>query len=117
MVRLAAVAIALFALATPVFGADSRDPLDRARLLYNQGDFEGALTAADEARKAADRADSADLIAARAYLERYRERSSPEDLSHARERLRRINPVKFTPQERVELIVGLGETLYFDQAS
>jgi hypothetical protein len=101
----------------PALAADSRDPLDRARILYNQRDFEGALAAADEARKSAERADGADLIAARAYLERYRERSSPEDLTAARERLRRINAAKFTARERVELIVGLGETLYFDQAS
>ncbi|MEK7752368.1 MAG: hypothetical protein AAB654_10665 [Acidobacteriota bacterium] len=37
-------------------------------------------------------ADSADLIAARAYLERFRESAAPDDLTAARNRLRRINP-------------------------
>lgn len=116
MFRLAAVGM-LCALVTPVFAADPRDPLDRARLLYNRGDFEGALNAADEARRSPDRADSADLIAARAYLERFRENASADDLTHARERLRRINPEKFGARERIEFVVGLGETLYFDGAS
>ena len=57
--------------------ADSRDPLDRARALYNQRQFEAALTAADEARKLPEQADGADLIAARAYLERFRESRLP----------------------------------------
>jgi len=117
MCRLAAVAAALLALAAPAFAADPRDPLDRARLLYNQRQFEAAVTAADEARRLPQLADSADLIAARAYLERFRQSSLPDDLIHARERLRGINPGKFGPRERIELIVGLGETLYFENAS
>ena len=32
------------------------------------------------------------------------------------ERLRRLNPERFGPRERTEYIVGLGETLYFDQS-
>jgi hypothetical protein len=117
MYRLAALAAALLALAAPAWAAETRDPLERARLLYNQGQFEAALTAADEARRLPQRADSADLIAARAYLERFRQNSLPDDLIHARERLRGINPEKFGPGEQIELIVGLGETLYFEGAS
>ena len=59
MCRLAAVAAALLALAAPAFAADPRDPLDRARLLYNQRQFEAAVTAADEARRLPQLADSA----------------------------------------------------------
>jgi hypothetical protein len=102
---------------TAVFAADSRDPLDRARALYNQRQFEAAVNAADEARKLPQQANGADLIAARAYLERFRESSSPDDLVHARERLRGISPDKFSPRERIEFIVGLGETLYFEGSS
>ncbi len=101
---------------TSLIAAD-RDPLARARALYNQGQYEAALEAADEARKLPDRMHSADLIAARAYLERYRRDSSSDDLGNARERLRVIDPVRFTPNERLEFLVGLGETLYFDDAS
>jgi hypothetical protein len=97
--------------------ADSHDPLDRARTLYNQRQFEAAVSAADEARKLPQQADGADLIAARAYLERFRESLAGDDLIHARERLRAINPEKFSARERIEFIVGLGETLYFEGAS
>ena len=106
----------LIACATGARAADDRDPLARARLLYNQRKFEAAIVAADQARLTPARADNADLIAARAYLERFRESEADEDLSNARDRLRRIDPRRFGSQERVEFIVGLGETLYFDGA-
>ena len=117
MFRLVATVGVFCTLATPAFAAGQKDPLDRARVLYNQKDFEAALAAADEARRSPERADSSDLIAARAYLERFRVSSTADDLTHARERLRRINPEKFTARERLEFVVGLGETLYFEGAS
>ncbi len=95
-------------------GADDRDPLARARELYNDGRWGEAVAAAGQARTAPGRADSADLIAARAYVERFREENAAADLAAARERLTRLNPVRFTPRERAEYIVGLGETLYLD---
>src|SRR5262245_49336752 len=82
--------LVLLAAAASGFAAEPRDPLFRARVLYNQRQFEAAIAAADEGRRTPDLADSADLIAARAYLERYRESGSADDLTHARERLRRI---------------------------
>src|SRR5262245_56284436 len=99
------------------FAADAKDPLARARQLYNERLFQEAIAAAEEAGKVAERADSADLIAARAYLERFRESAAPEDLDNARGRLRRINPERLGPRERSELIIGLGEGLYFDGAA
>lgn len=92
------------------------DPLARARALYNARNFDGALEAADEARRAPVHADSADLIAARAYLEKYRETAMPDDLASARERLRRINVDRLDSRERSEFLVGLGEDLYFDES-
>jgi hypothetical protein len=106
--------VCLIASATGVWAADKVDPLARARLMYNQRNFEAAIAAADEARLTPGRADGADLIAARAYLERFRESEAANDLTSARERLRRIDPQRFGPHERVEFIVGLGEALYFD---
>ncbi len=100
-----------------VFGARAAaadDPLARARLLYNQRQFEAAVSAAEQARLTASRADAADLVAARAYIERFRESSASDDLTNARERLRRLDPQRFPARERVEYIVGLGETLFFD---
>jgi len=112
--RCVAMALALLAGAARPSLAD--DPLSRARLLYNQKQFEEAVAAADEARLTAARADAADLVAARAYLERYRASLESNDLTNARDRLRRIDPQHFSPRERMEYVVGLGETLYFDGA-
>jgi hypothetical protein len=103
-----------FATTSAVFAAD--DPLARARALYNQGDFRGAVDAAEQARATPGRADAADLIGARAYLERFRASEAPDDLANARLRLRRLDPQRFGPEEREEFIVGLGETLFFDGA-
>ena len=97
-------------------GAAADDPLLRARILYNQGKYYDAVNAAEEAGLLPGRANSADLIAARAYLERFRESAESVDLTNARERLRRLDPQGFLPRERLEYIVGLGEALYFEQA-
>ena len=106
--------VAAVGLCTPLSAAD--DPLARARLLYNQHHYEAAVSAAEQARAAPGRADAADLVAARAYLERYRQSAASDDLTNARERLRRLDPIRFAPRERTEFIVGLGEALYFDGA-
>jgi hypothetical protein len=90
------------------------DPLARARALYNERQFEAAVSAAEQARLQPSRVNAADLVAARAYLERYRTSQASVDLTNARERLRRLNPSGFSSRERTEYIVGLGETLYFD---
>ena len=84
--------IAMLLVARVAAGADKVDPLAKARTLYNQGDFEGAVSAAEEARRLLPaRADSADLIIARANLERYRQSGRSDDLISARDRLRRID--------------------------
>lgn len=100
--------------ATPARAAD--DPLARARQLYNQHQFEAAIEAAEQAHLTPAYADAADLVAARAYLERFRDSDASDDLVNARDRLRRLNPERFGSRERTEYIVGLGETLYFDNA-
>ena len=115
MLRAAWVA-ALLMVASGAQAADERDPLVRARSLYNQRKFEAAIVAADQARLVPARADSADLVAARSLLERYREQSEADDLGNARTRLSHIDPQRFGTRERVEYIVGLGETLYFENS-
>jgi hypothetical protein len=108
----ALVCVVLPLLASRAHAAD--DPLARARALYNQRQFEAAVAAAEQARMLPGRVDAADLVAARAYLEKYRESAAGDDLANARERLRRLDPIRFAPSERDEFIVGLGETLFFD---
>jgi hypothetical protein len=118
MIRLHTAALLLAAAAgsagISVEAAD--DPLSRARLLYNQGQFEAAVNAAELARLTPGRVDSADLVAARAYLERFRVSAASDDLTNARDRLRRLDPQRLAARERTEYIVGLGEALYLDEA-
>jgi hypothetical protein len=116
MLRLAVLVALLAAVAHPARAAEDKSPLARARQLYNMRDFDAAITAADEARRAPERADSADLIAARAFLERYRTSASADDLVQARERLRRLAPERLADRERLEFIIGLGEALFLDQS-
>ena len=112
LVRVIAAAACAAELAAPVAAAD--DLLARARQLYNQQQYEAAVNAAEQARLTPARADAADLIAARAYLERFRASQASDDLTNARIRLRRLDPVRLEPRERIEYLVGLGEALYFD---
>jgi hypothetical protein len=114
MSRLVLATAILIGAAAPARAAD--DPLLRARLLYNQRQFEAAVSAAEQARLTPARADLADLVAARAYLEQFRLSVMSADLTNARDRLRRIDPLRFAPRERAEYVVGLGETLFFDGA-
>jgi tetratricopeptide (TPR) repeat protein len=100
----------------PALASAADDPLARARLLYNQRQYGEAVEAAEQARLTPAHADAADLVAARAYLERFRESAASDDLTNARDRLRRIDPQKFGPRERAEYVVGLGETLFFEGA-
>ena len=108
--------LALVGAASASAAAEKIDPLSQARVFYNQRDFTSAVKAAEQARLVPARADSADLIAARAYLERYRESASADDLTSGRERLRRLEPQRLAPRERTEFIIGLGEALFFDAA-
>ena len=75
------------------------------------------LAAAEEGGRVPARQDSADLIAARAFLERFRESAAPEDLTSARDRLRRLNPERLGARERIEFIIGLGEALFFGESA
>lgn len=118
MVRLALLLAFLAGVGVTMAAADDRATADlaRARQLYNMRDFAGAVTAAEAARTAPERTDSANLISARALLERFRESASPDDLTSARERLRSLSPERLADGERLEYVVGLGETLYFEDA-
>jgi hypothetical protein len=113
--RRAGLVLFLVLLAPPgVRAADKPDPLSEARQLYNQRQFDAALGAAERARLTSAVANRADLIAARAYLERFRDSAASDDLTSARERLRRVDPRRLDPLERTEFIVGTGEALFFE---
>jgi len=93
------------------------DPLVRARQLYNDQKYDAAIQAAVEARKVPRLANSAAVVLGRAHLERYRQTAVPDDLVAAREALLQVSAPALSPRDRVELLIGLGESLYFDGCS
>jgi hypothetical protein len=91
------------------------DALTRARQFYNLQQFDDAILVAGDARRVPALADAAAVIFARAHLERYRAQSEPADLSDAREALLAIQDAKLSARDHMELVVGLGELLFFDK--
>jgi hypothetical protein len=106
--------IALMALVS-LGQAGGQAALARARDLYNSHQYDQAITAARDAARQAPLANSANVVLARACLERYRQSGSGDDLAVARETLKKIDERALAPREHVEFLVALGESLYFDQ--
>jgi tetratricopeptide (TPR) repeat protein len=100
--------------ATTAAAQPSGADLARARSLYNQRQFDEAITAATAAHQVPEVADSAAIVLARAYLERYRERADPADLSAAREALGTIRAAQLELRDQVELLLALGQALYLE---
>jgi hypothetical protein len=114
-----ALVLMMGTLAAPVSGGQKtevRDQLAAARQMYNERRFDAALTAAEGARTV-ERADSVDLVIARIWLELFREDGQVGHLTKARERFTRIQPARLTENERLELLVGLGQQLYLEGAA
>ena len=101
-------------IAAPALSSAAQHPaLANARALYNAADYDGAIASAAAARLDAASADAASLVAARAYLERYRLRTSdPADLAAAREALGTVRAAALTPRDQIDLLVGLGQALF-----
>ena len=106
-------AIAVLLLLCPALAVAQSD-LERARALYNAGEFEESIAAAMVAKKKTAAAPSATLIAARARLERFRQKNDPEDLAAARADLVLLNPRILAPQEIIEWQIGLGTALFLE---
>jgi hypothetical protein len=90
--------------------------LAKARVLYNAGDYEGAIAAAQDARTDRASANAAVLVSARARLERYRLRLDAADLVAAREALTSVQASALTPRDRLDHLVGFGQALYLTDA-
>jgi hypothetical protein len=88
--------------------------LEKARALYNAGQFDASIAAAAIAKSKPAAAPSATLIAARARLERFRQKNDPEDLVAARADLVSLNPRVLAPQEIIEWQIGIGTALVLD---
>jgi hypothetical protein len=113
--RLIVVALLLLTGVGSEVSANEPPALAKARALYNAGDFSGAIDAASVARKDSEWADAAALVVARAHLEQYRQRVDSEDLTAARAALGAVRAAALTPRDQVDLIVGLGQSLYLSE--
>jgi hypothetical protein len=113
MVLARCCAVALVAVTT--LAAGPRDVLSRARQLYNSAEYDAAIEAAGRITGSPDVSDAARLVLARAYLERFRRDSDDGDRDAAREALKQVRPSELPVDDRVELVIALGESLYFDE--
>jgi len=91
-----------------------RADLAKARSLYNQRQFDGAIEAATVAQNTPATADPASVVLARAHLERYRERANPADLSAARVALGAVRVSNLDARDNVDYLMALGEALFFE---
>ena len=100
----------------PTYRPESPYPADlaRARSLYNSRQFDAAIEAASAAQKVSATMDAATVVLARAHLERYRERANPEDLAAARVALGTVRVTNLDPRDGVDLLMALGEALFFE---
>jgi hypothetical protein len=112
MMRLVSIlAFALLFSAAPRAAAEP-PALAKARMLYNAGSYDEAIAAASEVR-ASEWLATAQLVIARSHLDRYRRGSEDQDLVSGREALAMVQNAALLPRDRVDLLIGLGESLYF----
>lgn len=97
--------------------AQAPDLLSQARAHYNDGRFDEAIRLAGEAQEHPTLAPAATVVLARAYLERYRQRSQAADLETAREVMKAVDVERLDARQRVELLIALGTSLYIDEAT
>ena len=100
-------------LVCPALAAAQSD-LERARTLYNAGQYDESIAAAALAKNKPAAAPSATLIAARSRLERFRQKNDPADLGAARADLVSLNPRTLAPQEVIEWQIGIGTALFLE---
>jgi tetratricopeptide (TPR) repeat protein len=107
--------VAQTASSAPLAGALPPDPLAQARVLYNEGRYDEALVIASQAQAQPSYRSAAGVVLGRAGLERFRRTADPADLSRARDALRSVDATELSARDRTELVIGLGETLFFDE--
>lgn len=112
--RSVAIVLVLLGLA-PTAWADEPPALAKARTLYNAANYEGAIDAAAIARRQPAWADAASLVMARSYIERFRQNADARDLVAAREAFVTIKSTSLTPRDQVDLVIGLGQSLYLSE--
>lgn len=115
MLRRPTALVVLACIVLPAIGLEGRQAdLARARTLYNERRFDEAIEAAGAARTNPASADAAAIVEARAHLERYRERADPSDLSAARGALSSVHANNLNQRDRLEFLLGLGQSLFLE---
>jgi hypothetical protein len=104
-------AAALILAPAPLAAADL---LAEARRLYNLQQYDEAERLARAAAEAVATIDRARVVLGRIHLERYRRSAEPAALAAARTALRATDTRALDHRERIELTIGLGEALYFE---
>ena len=105
----------LLAVMMASMAAGPQDELVRARQLYNDKLYNLAIDSATAARHAPELADTATLIIARCLLERFHSKESDTaHLAAARTELQQIRPAGLMPSDQVELIIALGQALFYE---
>jgi len=97
---------------TSVARAAEPPALAKARSLYNEGNYEGAIDAAAVSRRQAGWGDASALVIGRSHLALYGQRKDPKDLAAAREALTTVRLASLMPRDQVDLFIGLGLALY-----
>src|SRR5262245_46792119 len=105
------VAALVVVVAVPLGAADL---LSEARRLYNVGPYDNAERLARQAERTPATANAARIVLGRILLERYRRSGNSQDLTDARTSLRTVDPAGLDGKERVELVIGLAESLYLE---
>lgn len=91
------------------------EALARARTLYNEGQFDEAAKAAADAQAFDGVRAAAGVVVGRAGLERFRKTADPADLAKVREAFRDVDPTNLSARDKLDFVIGLGETLFFDE--
>lgn len=92
----------------------AQDHLAEARRLYNAGLFDEAERQALMALDTPQSSNSARLVLGRIQLERFRKAPTETLLGDARRSLREVDPAALEARERIELMIGFGETLFLE---
>jgi hypothetical protein len=95
--------------------AAAQGSLDFPRQLYNLGRYDQAIVAAGRLSTTA-LADGANLIIGRSHLERFRRSADPAELVAARTALQEVNASRLAAHDRIDYLVGLGESLYLEES-
>ena len=107
--------LALVVLPTAALAAEPA-ALARARALYNSGSYDAAIDAASTARSDPKAQDAAALVLARSHLERFRASGATDDLTAARTVLGAVRMASLSTRDQLDLLIGIGQTLYFGEA-